>query len=1018
MANEVFISPGVFTREIDQSFLPAAVGEIGAAIIGFTKKGPAFIPTKVANFSEFRERFGGFDVDMPVPYCAYHYLRDAVNMTAVRVLGLDDGTDSGFGTGLRRVLLIGAEINSGFIHPSGSVGEIDLGGSGISGSLILAELREAEGIATTSAGIKTATNDNGFYQINNNDHVIPPNGVFLAASKDTPATVIYANSGAFATGANIGNFLIVHKNNAGEFGQFNCSLNPASPNYLKKVFPSDPSNPVSDDNGKKHWVSVGRVYPWAVETGKKGYANQALTSLMFQSAPLTAKPIAYQVDAGNTSNELFGSVISGSGGNVGKVFGSARADDPRDFTGQYVTARTPTILSQPFGASGSGPGTEYELFYFQTLDDGECGNTQVKVELRNPVERTLDADGTDYPRFDVLVREWGDTDLQPSVLESFGGVDLDPESDNYIGKRIGDEKWTFNSSNKKAERQGSPYGTNIQISKYVRVVVPTPGGYAEQSMPWGHFGYPMSFQTGSILQFGDPGNHGLAEADDYTTYCTGGLWVNEPFLPYTLKQQDKDGYTDNRVTWGVEWDNLTDVADVLKKKPSTTKVTKGSTQWTEGVYNRGIAESWGGGAIFGEGTGSLGHFSLKYISGSSNQETYTATGAYGLPNHLDQSLGDLALIDDAKDASRMRGYQNYFTASGAPVAPSLSTANMKFTVAFYGGFDGVDPGYSAESKYCESVGVVKKALTKFGQTDSTTNLEITGTQMFKRAIDALADDDQYDFKLLFIPGVSHKSITSYASEMVQTRGDALYIMDPQGQSSHDTIHNSGGPSQATKAQSKTQAQSYNTNYAATYYPWIKIADPDSNSQVWVPPTIGAAAALAFNDRVGFPWFAPAGLNRGGLDVLDVWERLDKDDRDDLYGAKVNPIASFPGSGIVIWGQKTLQTKSSALDRINVRRLLIFARKLIASTVRVLVFEPNSVQTRTKFTNLINPILDTIRRNQGIERFIVRADESVNTPDLIDRNILKGKIFIQPTRAAEFISIDFFVTRTGATFEEV
>jgi phage tail sheath protein FI len=182
--------------------------------------------------------------------------------------------------------------------------------------------------------------------------------------------------------------------------------------------------------------------------------------------------------------------------------------------------------------------------------------------------------------------------------------------------------------------------------------------------------------------------------------------------------------------------------------------------------------------------------------------------------------------------------------------------------------------------------------------------------------------------------------------------------------------------------------------------------------------------MAYSDRVAFPWFAPAGLNRGGLnrdsigfDVLMPVERLTAENRDDLYENRINPIASFPGQGHVIWGQKTLQLKSSALDRINVRRLMIKAKKLIASAVKFLVFEPNNAATQTRFRQLVNPILADIQQKQGLEHFRVVMDETTNTPDLIDRNIMAGKIFLVPTRAAEFISLDFVISPSGATFED-
>ena len=191
---------------------------------------------------------------------------------------------------------------------------------------------------------------------------------------------------------------------------------------------------------------------------------------------------------------------------------------------------------------------------------------------------------------------------------------------------------------------------------------------------------------------------------------------------------------------------------------------------------------------------------------------------------------------------------------------------------------------------------------------------------------------------------------------------------------------------------------------------------DNTKYIWVPPTVVIAAVMAFNDKVGAPWYAPAGLNRGGIpEATQVYTRLTQAERDDLYDGRVNPIVTFINQGIVTWGQKTLQVKASALDRINVRRLLIELKKYIASATKYLVFEQNTVQTRTRFINIVTPYLDSVQQKQGLYTFKVVMDETNNTPDVIDRNMMVGTIWLQPTKTAEMIKIDFNITPTGATF---
>jgi phage tail sheath protein FI len=215
-----------------------------------------------------------------------------------------------------------------------------------------------------------------------------------------------------------------------------------------------------------------------------------------------------------------------------------------------------------------------------------------------------------------------------------------------------------------------------------------------------------------------------------------------------------------------------------------------------------------------------------------------------------------------------------------------------------------------------------------------------------------------------------------------------------------------------------QVNSIDSNYTSTYYPWVRINNPANNRPEFVPPSVVVPGALSFSDAVSAPWYAPAGLNRGGLNIVtDTYEKLSQSDRDDLYLARINPIANFPNEGVCIWGQKTLQARPSALDRVNVRRLLITVKKFIASATRYLVFEQNTDATRNRFLSIANPYLESVKSQQGLYAFRVVMDESNNTPDLIDQNILYGQIFLQPTRTAEFIVLDFNIQATGASFPE-
>ncbi len=281
---------------------------------------------------------------------------------------------------------------------------------------------------------------------------------------------------------------------------------------------------------------------------------------------------------------------------------------------------------------------------------------------------------------------------------------------------------------------------------------------------------------------------------------------------------------------------------------------------------------------------------------------------------------------------------------------------------------------------------------------------------YKDALDLLGNPDEYDINLIMLPGVINdmtngSKVIDYAIQKAEDRADCLVIADPTSYAANLTT-------------AVTQAEGYDSNYAAMYYPWCQVLDNSTGQYRWVPPSTVMGGVYAFNDKVAQPWFAPAGLNRGGLDgVIQTERKLTHANRDTLYEGNVNPIATFPGQGICAWGQKTLQKKSSALDRINVRRLLIRVKKFIASSSRFLVFEQNNAATRTRFLNIVNPFLENVQSQSGLNAFKVVMDDTNNTPDVVDRNILYGQLFLQPTKTAEFIVLDFVVQPTGAAFPE-
>jgi hypothetical protein len=311
---------------------------------------------------------------------------------------------------------------------------------------------------------------------------------------------------------------------------------------------------------------------------------------------------------------------------------------------------------------------------------------------------------------------------------------------------------------------------------------------------------------------------------------------------------------------------------------------------------------------------------------------------------------------------------------------------------------------NASGSFGSATGTIKAGANFYNAINSSNTQGLVGGN-YTNMINLLANQDEYKFNVLLTPGLINSLHTAQCTSIItntQTRGDSLFVLD--------LVEYAKTVNDVT-----TQANSRNTSYATSYWPWVQILDPGTGKNVWVPASAVIGGVYAFNDSVAEPWFAPAGINRGGLQVIRAEQKLPQSSRDTLYTNKVNPIATFPGTGTVVYGQKTLQTQASALDRVNVRRLLIALKNYISQVANTLVFEQNTIATRNSFLSQVNPYLESVQQRQGLYAFRVIMDDSNNTADVIDRNQLVGQIYIQPTRTAEFIYLDFNILPTGATF---
>lgn len=784
---EQIVSPGVFTNEKDLSFLPAGIASIGAAIVGPTVKGPAFIPTVVTSFTDFVTKFGGLSEETYVPYAVQNYLRNAGSVTVMRII-----QTTGYTAGAVNLVYRTGSTNYlvGTIMPSTNFGT---------------SINDANGFTTsnfTSSGFAGGSTSGSY------GFVLNGTGITGTTSK----TVL--------TG----------------------SLNTTSANSLFNVLGTSPKA-----------NAAGYLYTWF---------NGFLTS------NYSASGATIIIDSGSVS-----ALVSQSATNT--------------------TAYTPTVTSQFIG------GTTQDLFQFYTLADGTDTNTSVKISIINTQLPTSQS----YGLFTVVVRDFNDTDQRPVVLETYTNLTLDPNSSDYIARRIGDKYQLANAAG-----VISIYGDYPNVSKYVRV---SPSA---------------AVSNGSMTILAKPYGFAAPIQPISSSYAM-------PTASVVTKFPQINGLYSNRAYYGWNFD-VTDNNNYLK--PIALGATTNGTAFNlDSCFVHPSASSNPGASL----------------SGSSFSGT---------------------------DVS------NY----------------MKFSLPFQGGFDGMNPAMP------KNVGSAITSANLFGLDCSDSSKP--GSVSYIKALNILSNADQYDMNILAVPGATidkHPSIINTAIDVAETRGDCFVIADP--------VVQGGSVSSAIAA---VNGAGIDSNYVGTYWPWVKILDTDKNKPVWVPPSVVLPGVLAYNDSVSFEWFAPAGLNRGGIGTaVDVESRLSFSDRDALYAARINPIASFPNQGICVWGQKTLQSLPSALDRINVRRLLIALKKYIASSTRYLVFDNNTNETRQRFLNIVNPYLEKVKSRQGLYAFQVVMDETNNTPDVIDRNIMYGEIYLQPAKAAEFIVLDFNVLPTGATF---
>mgnify|MGYP003629462760 CR=1 FL=1 len=1031
-----FISPGVFINEVDNSQLPEEIGEIGPVIIGRSRKGPAMKPVTIRSFSDFVQTFGepvagpeAVDIaregNLTSPtygaLAAQAYLANNAPLTFVRLVGVQNSSATSTGKAGYKA---GVKTKSTTVNDGGAWGLVVFPSASLQSKSAVTGALAATFYLESGRVVLSGARNNGTFGTSTGSagdlYVFPDGNIGIGFSKD-------------GTAANLETTTV--------------SLDRNKDNYIRNVLNTNPTlTNASISTDASRTSSLGGKF-WVGES----FANQ----IVKREETSIGVMVNVSHSAFSPSNGLHAVILpmvnqkDTTQDQHSFQFGATRAS-----TGFYIGQD----LSTNFGTYEAK--NQQKLFRLEALTAGESVQKEIKIS----VEKIKAPRGNvkAYGSFSVVVRKITDKDNRQVVLERFDNLSLNPASPNYIAIRIGD-KYEAYSEVDQANRQ---YGRFENRSKYVRVEMDADldrGGLDARLLPFGVFG-PLQYRNvtfisgsgllpnarpglkaheryrsasmgtnNSMVAGGNPSEYGKMGGNSAATQQVISLsgtagpgqaaLANAVGLHYTgsivfpsvpLRKQSAWGSpkTNENVYWGA-WTGLsstdttynTDTSDWLRVRnaaftsvhtnPASTDFDVASSgSYRDGLLNMPQGES---GSATTSPLAISWVFSLDDVSGSFVANSNIAqSGTYSYGNRA-----------NGQSISMHR----------ASYTGTLDAGYDRFTTLLHGGFDGFDVTERDPFRLSNS--------TFEGVTKETESYQL---ETLKRAINIVSDSEQNQYNLISVPGVTQNAVTDFLVDTVEERGDALAIIDLQNVYTPDTestasaaVRNNFTVQQVVDG---LKDRNIDSSYAATYYPWVLVQDPVSNRLVYCPPSVAALGALSTTDRNAAPWYAPAGFARGGLSegaagipVLDVSRRLTSSERDSLYDVGINPIAKFPAEGIVIFGQKTLQQTSSALDRINVRRLMIFLKREISFIASRLLFRANTQETWNAFLAQATPVLDSVKSQFGVDDFRLILDETTTTPDLVDRNIIYAKLLVKPTRTAEFFAIDFVVTNSGASFED-
>ena len=626
------------------------------------------------------------------------------------------------------------------------------------------------------------------------------------------------------------------------------------------------------------------------------------------------------------------------------------------------------------------------LFKFHALDGGDWSQNNLKISIKDlKYSRNTDPANA-YGSFTVLVRRASDNDNAVQIVEQYTNCNLNPASDDYIGAKIGDKKYVWDEAQQRLKEVGE-FNNN---SKYIRVEIDSEiaSGRADaRLLPYGVYG-PTKLKDIILKPTGTLGDEGFttSSADEY---AGDESYLGRATVTGAVLSSSYAGiHDDTRILL-----EMPKIATRVSASDGGISDPKNAYFGVQSTYDDTLRHDAG-----------YGDYLRPLPAGTEADTQFTFT--------LDEVVtsGETAV---AVVGSRASG-------SSATTGPDgwkeiIDDGYTRFTTPLFGGFEGVD---------IREMEPFRNSLLK-DKSDRSSYAYNT----VKRAIDTVSDPEYTECNLITMPGLTEDTLTSHILTTCEDRADALALFDLESTFYPETegkdyknFEDRAQP--VASAINDFEDRQINSSYGCTYYPWTQIRDSISGQMLWAPPSIVALGTFASSEAKSEIWFAPAGFNRGGLTegsaglpVISVSRKLTSKDRDDLYEANINPIASFPSEGLVVFGQKTTQQTPSALDRINVRRMMIYVKKEISRIAAGILFDQNVKTTWNRFLGEVNPFLASVQSRLGLTEYKVILDETTTTPDLVDRNILYAKIFLKPARAIEFIAIDFVITRSGASFED-